>query len=420
MNATKNNDEYFGPGYHYCDSKGVEVVPEGVVKISAHSFSNCRSLRHVALPFTLKEIGNIAFCGCCALEEIVLPNSLKVIGDRAFAGCSALKEIVLPNGLEKIGTAVFRDCKSLSKIVIPRSLKEMGMFCFDGLESLSQIVIEDLESWGRVRCSDYDHYRFVSNKPELWLNDRRLDDVVVPLSLTSGEVKYLNPMAFSAYSNIKNVVYPEGSKFTNLCFDYCENLQSVVYPESVESLNLSVFRGCRRLSSIKFPLRVTSRCTGSFHKDCKAGSLVECSDGVQYVGGWCVGGDCESALIKEGTIGIASGAFRDCEKLKEVVIPSSVRRIGYQAFSFCPNLIGVLFNGATPEIDRDAFENRIWNDAAGFGAVIVVVRDEALADMGDLKILKRPYKILISQNGEFKPLAFTRIIWDGGLEASLA
>lgn len=49
--------------------------------------------------------------------------------------------------------------------------------------------------------------------------------------------------------------------------------------------------------------------------------------------------------IKEGTVGIASFAFRNYENLTGIIIPSSITSIGDQAFEFCSGLKTVFYAG---------------------------------------------------------------------------
>ena len=56
---------------------------------------------------------------------------------------------------------------------------------------------------------------------------------------------------------------------------------------------------------------------------------------------------------------IEDRALEHCEKLKSVVIPKSVKKIGVEAFNWCIVLSEVVFEG-TPEIEEGAFERTKW------------------------------------------------------------
>ena len=75
--------------------------------------------------------GYYSFNNCKLLKQVVLPNTIKVIGYGAFRGCTWLRSINMPSGLEVIGGEAFEDCESLTSITIPSSVKEVGEFAFN-------------------------------------------------------------------------------------------------------------------------------------------------------------------------------------------------------------------------------------------------------------------------------------------------
>ena len=107
-------------GYVYCiteDSQGEEIslisVPDditefdGVVtapeetrrgadihitEVSEKAFENCRQLRWVTLPESVKRIGKSAFSGCTDLQGVLIDTKdTVVLGDQAFDGCNELR-----------------------------------------------------------------------------------------------------------------------------------------------------------------------------------------------------------------------------------------------------------------------------------------------------------------------------------------
>ena len=50
------------------------VLPEGMTEIPGCMCENCRQLKKVVLPSTIKSINNGAFCGCRQLSEINIPD----------------------------------------------------------------------------------------------------------------------------------------------------------------------------------------------------------------------------------------------------------------------------------------------------------------------------------------------------------
>lgn len=102
--------------------------------------SQCRNIKEIIIPNTIKKIGFKAFCGCGA-EKISIPNTVTSIGDYAFYNCYGLTSVTIPDSVTTIGRMVFSGCRMMSKVTIGRNLKEImfGMFfkCF----SLKEINI---------------------------------------------------------------------------------------------------------------------------------------------------------------------------------------------------------------------------------------------------------------------------------------
>ncbi len=74
-------------------------------------------------------IGNRAFLDCKSLKQIIIPESVKKIGKNAFENCSNLQQVTIPKSVVCIGHSAFSGCQSLKKIKIP-SIKKIENNCF--------------------------------------------------------------------------------------------------------------------------------------------------------------------------------------------------------------------------------------------------------------------------------------------------
>ena len=70
-------------------SEGLEHIGDGS-QLDEGAFQNCKSLRHMKVPFTVKKIGTCAFKGCEKLFDVVLCEGLEKLDLQAFHGCKAL------------------------------------------------------------------------------------------------------------------------------------------------------------------------------------------------------------------------------------------------------------------------------------------------------------------------------------------
>ena len=67
-------------------------IPEGVVKINADAFMDCRRLEEIVFPESVKDIGERAFMNCESLERVKLPRRVEALRGKAFLGCGRLQE----------------------------------------------------------------------------------------------------------------------------------------------------------------------------------------------------------------------------------------------------------------------------------------------------------------------------------------
>lgn len=90
-------------------------------------------------------IGNGCFSNCRDIKEMHIPDSIKKIGAGAFAFCKGVRELVIPDSVEEIGHHAFGDCKGLKRAVISRNVKTLphGAFAFCYLSGDSEIVLQE-------------------------------------------------------------------------------------------------------------------------------------------------------------------------------------------------------------------------------------------------------------------------------------
>ena len=132
-----------------------------------------------------------------------------------------------------------------------------------------------------------------------------------------------------------DLVVPEGvTAIVDGAFKNNKRLRSVTLPEGIETIGWNAFSGCNSLKSINIPESVTSIGNTSF-AGCK--SILESDGGVYYVDRWAV--DCKKSLfgieLRAGTVGIADHAFSGRERLLSAILPEGLLYIGDMAFTSC-------------------------------------------------------------------------------------
>lgn len=133
-------------------------IPDSVEIIEDGAFSECKELKYVRLPNSLKgsNLGKGVFKNCCKLNHIQIPDNLTEIKKETFAGNSGLSNLKLNKGLLKIGSQAFTECNLLESVKIPESVTSIGKDAFHPCKNLKTIEFKGVATrkiifikWGK-------------------------------------------------------------------------------------------------------------------------------------------------------------------------------------------------------------------------------------------------------------------------------
>ncbi len=281
--------------------------------MEVEAFMNCTNITSVRIPDTFGYIPEGAFANCTSLTDVYLPETIGGIDVGAFYKCTSLKNINLSDNLTYIGTGAFLGCSTLSDMEIPDSLDDISFNAFKDTGLIR--TVDGLSYAGKylVAC----------------------DNSVTEAKIANGTLG----IAGEAFAGN-------------------ENLISVEIPNTVKSIGWAAFENCTSLEHVEIPDSVVKVHGFSF-----GNTKVNCEEenGIIYYGNWVVGTNNDavitSAVIREGTVGIARGSFVKCYELETLVIPDSVKHVGWDFnFSHLEALKSVYIGGGVGEIGSGAFE----------------------------------------------------------------
>lgn len=118
------------------------VIPEGVKTINGSVFSG-KAITSVSLPSSLRTIKGCAFENCIGLRSVRLPQGLKSVGYSAFKGCTNLTAIEIPASVTSIGDFAFYGCKSLAQVTLHEGLETIDSNAFSFCEKLTSLVLPE-------------------------------------------------------------------------------------------------------------------------------------------------------------------------------------------------------------------------------------------------------------------------------------
>lgn len=119
------------------------------------------------------------------------------------------------------------------------------------------------------------------------------------------------------------------TKLGNYAFKDCVSLEKIVIPETLKAIPSGAFEGCTSLKEIVIPSSVRTIEMGAF-KGCTSLEKITFEVESEIVKDEISGEELE--VLLHGLEEIGDGAFENCPKLIEVIIPSTVKKIGKYAF----------------------------------------------------------------------------------------
>ena len=377
-------------GFNSCDKVKRLAGLGGVTTIGERGFAGCYSLSAIDLPETLTSIGPEAFWMCRSLSKIELPKNVENIGLYAFNDCEALKSVSvakenvmlrsedncvirrgseevieasaaksIPNGVRIIGEYAFSgNRRTIEKLIVPKSVKTVRAHAFYDCDIKALVFSEGVEEIGEEDNEEKDEYQGIL--------DGKMKSVTIPST-----VKYIAPglVSLCALSELKVSEWNPVYKSEGNCIIRKDNGEIVsgsttaVIPEETTRIGEFAFYQAWR-DEIRIPEKVQSIGARAFSQSLNGRKNTELKipDSVTEIGKYAFEkNDITFAKISEGITEIGRGVFSACNKLKEVQLPSALKRIGAWAFYDCKNL-NISIPESVNEIEENAFHMRYAND----------------------------------------------------------
>ncbi len=338
-----------------CDSLTSIEIPN-TLKESALSevFTNCTNLKHITFEEGLTKIPQY-LCATTGIEEVVIPDSVKEIDYRAFKDCKSLSRVDLGN-LETISFDVFMGCDSLQSIVIPNTLVNGSDYpIFTDCINLTNITFEEgttVLAANICATTGISHITIpntvVKIEREAFDGCKKLVSITIPESVKDIEYK-----AFYNCTLLSNVDLGRIEKLSFDIFKGCDSLESIEIPNTLkESASSEVFTNCTNLKHITFEEGLTKipqyLCATTGIEE------IVIPDSVKEIG-YCAFKDCKSlSNVNLGKIEtISFDVFKGCSSLESIVIPKTLKNTpSSEIFTNCTNLKDMTFEEGITKIPK--------------------------------------------------------------------
>lgn len=299
---------------------GTEIYTAGVFEKTAPIYSddyyNPTGMGEFPSEFIVKFGELLKYTG--SEKTVNVPKGITRIGTGAFWSNLAIERVVLPEGVECICGDAFVYCENLKHINIPSSVSEMGDDPFAGCLNIE-----------------------IDNKSVNFVNE-------------SG-------ILFDAAKKLL-IHYTAGRKDTEYTI-----------PESVTWIGKHSFYKCKNLQIVRITKNVKFMGNNAF-SDCRNIRLINDSPYFQYVNGvlydknattcmhYSMGSGVKVVELLDTVRTIGRNCFWNCDMIEKIIIPKSVRQIGYNPFANCKNVVienhspyyqvvdGILYDATVREI----------------------------------------------------------------------
>ena len=291
----------------YKGDGGAVVIPDSyegkpVVAIADHAFDAMLS----------NDGANVT--GILNITSITIPDSVTSIGESAFAKCLKMESIQLGSGVKSIGESAFQYCDSLKKIEIPASVSDIGERAFRGSQqgSLEEIVVDDKNE---------------------------------------------------TYKSVDGVLFSKDGKKL-IAYPVKRNAEEYVIPDGVEEIEKAAFRADARngndpsgmpLKKVTFSSSLKKIGKNAFEQtNLESITIYPGIDVGDYAYAGCV--NLKTVHVAEGVTELKQATFYGLDNCETVILPSTLKKIGYRAFDRC-GITEIELPEGLEEIGEEAFEN---------------------------------------------------------------
>ena len=350
------------------------ILPDSITWIGDYAFRYCKNLELIQLSAGLTSLSGVEaegyydytpgyatwVYGCDNLKALTVSSASKTFqsvngilyskdGKTLFAVPKAVPyDTVDLSAVTRIGAYAFYDHQEITSFTVPEGIESIGAYAFGKTSMMQEISLPDSLSElgkGAFMESGLRHLQIpdgVSCIPENLCCAVPLREITLPGSVASiGERAFYNAILY-----MDTLELPEGLKTIG---DYAfatsypiddsiyrretdpHGLLQVSIPDSVSSIGNYAFLGNRNLTELRLPASDTEICSHAF-EDCGILALTLPERTKRIADYTFYGCRMRNLVIPEGVTEIACEAFSHCTALRQVVLPSTLQKIGMLAF----------------------------------------------------------------------------------------
>ena len=383
--------------FSWCEGLQKVVLPESLESIGSSAFYCCKKLTVINIPDSVTIIMEGPFPGCNALKEIAISPDhpvLEVVDGVLFNRTASVllwypvsrkgKEYTVPDGTKRIGAKAFF-YSNLEKIILPDSVEELANGAFESCEKLKTVNIPPkvtsadgiFKQCDRLETINVDEGNEVFESVDGVLFNKATHALIKYPVAKKGK-DYTLPegteaVMGNAFENtqLTGVTIPGSVRFIgNNAFLFCGKLKEIILPEGLQELEGNPFQWCSGLVKADLPASLI-KVTGNPFLYCDKMTEIVLAEGnpaLMLVNGCLVRKEdmallCCPAAMKTKQLEFPAGirkvcklSFGNCTAIEEVIFGDGLEEIEDKAFRQCKKLKRVVLPASVNMIDRTAFD----------------------------------------------------------------
>ncbi|EAX87543.1 surface antigen BspA-like [Trichomonas vaginalis G3] len=232
-------------------------------------------------PPQMTSVAEAMFYGCSSLTTVKFTDSIVSIQRLAFSYCSSLKNLTLPSKLKSIGNGAFVRCYALKTLTLPAECDQIG----DAVFSEISITINSLNP--EIQIDNYVMYKNNRQTITAYLGSDASSNIVINKSCT-----LIGSGAFQS-KTFSQVTFDNNEMINISSYAFASStIKSITFPSGLKKIEQYAFSNCNNLVRVSF----------------QGSQITEIPD-------YC---------------------FYQCPSLSQIVLPSSITKIGNYAFRESP------------------------------------------------------------------------------------
>ena len=318
----------------YLVSSLKSVVITKASTISKYAFYKWGNLKNVTIPKSVTSVGYDAFYGCNSLTNVYY---LGDESDKAALGIGSSNSALLN------ATWNYNSCLGSADHSYAADCVTQCDLCGFTRE-VSDDVIHTYDRFDTVYCIYCGASRDMANI----VGGCCGEDITWELNTDTRVLRLTGTGATYNYVNVGNV---------NPFIEHRANIKTIVIGDGITHLGNRLFRGLTQVESITFGNDVASMGYEVFY-ECGKLAGVELNEGLTMIGALSFYNCTKLAQIEipSTVTNIANRAFKGTG-LTSIVVPDTVKTLGYEVFMDCANLESVQYTKGASMLNPRMFEN---------------------------------------------------------------